>query len=172
MTNLPLEPLSKGQGVAPQLQVEPDTKVMQSHFGRQACLKAVQRMGTLTGKPKGIEKLAIDRFNDLTQSSQPASPVFGPAHFAFLMGRADDLSAILLVPLPMHLLASKAFIGEIDAVCWSANTRETRRGKLSSSEKGLGQGVVVATACSKPEASNHASGGNRGEQMKASYQPM
>src|SRR5438045_2850250 len=85
MTNLPLEPLSKGQGLAPQLQVEPDTKVMQSHFGRQACLKAVQRMGTLTGEPKGVEQLAIDRFNDLTQSSQPASPVFGPAHLAFLI---------------------------------------------------------------------------------------
>lgn len=166
MTNLPLESLSKGQGVAPQLQVEPDTKGMQSHFGRQACLKAVQRMGTLTGKPKGVEQLAIDRFNDLTQSSQPASPVFGPAHLAFLMGRADDLSSILLVPLAMHLIACKAFVGEIDALCWSANTRQRWRELGSHGKKGLGQGMVVATACCKPEASNHARGGNRGEQMK------
>src|SRR5437660_582325 len=44
MTHLPLEQLSKGQGVAPQLQVEPDAKVMQGHFGRQTGLKAVQHL--------------------------------------------------------------------------------------------------------------------------------
>jgi hypothetical protein len=85
MTNLPLEPLSKGQGVTPQLQVEPDTKVMQSHFSGQAGLKAIQRMRTLASQPKGIEDLVIDRFNDLPQPSQPAAPGLGPTRFAFLI---------------------------------------------------------------------------------------
>ncbi len=135
MTNLPIEQIGKSQRIAPKLHVEPDAKVMQGHFGPQTCLKAVQRMGTLTGKPKGLEQLARDRFNDLTQSSQPASPVFGPAHLALLVGRADDLGSIRLVPLAMQLIASKAFVGEIDAVCWSAHTGQRRRGKLSSGKK-------------------------------------
>src|SRR5690349_2013229 len=167
MTNLPLEQIGKDQGIAPQLQVEPDAKVMQGHFGRQTCLKAVQGMGTLTGKPKGVEQLAIDRFNDLTQSSQPASPVFGPAHLALLMRRADNLGSILLIPLAMQLIASKACVGDIDALCWNADTGQTWRGLLSSGKKGLGQAVVVTTPCGKPEAGNHPRRGNRGEQMKS-----
>ena len=52
MTNLPVEQISESQRLASELHIEPDAKVMQGHFGGQTCLKAVQGMGTLTGKPK------------------------------------------------------------------------------------------------------------------------
>src|SRR5437762_14385211 len=95
MMNSPVKQISESQGVAPKLQVEPEAKVMQGHFRSQACLKAIQRMRTLTSQPKGIEQLAIDGLNDLTQSSQPASPGFGPMHLTALMRGADHLSMIL-----------------------------------------------------------------------------
>ena len=80
MTNLPIEQIGKSQRIAPKLHVEPDAKVMPGHFRSQTCLKAVQRMGTLTDKPESIEQFVIDGLNDLAQPRQPASPGFGPAH--------------------------------------------------------------------------------------------
>ena len=76
--------------------IEPDAKVMQSDFCCQARLKAIQRMRTLTGKTKDIEQLVVGRFNNLTQPSQPAPPVFRPAHFAVLVWRTDHLGIELL----------------------------------------------------------------------------
>src|SRR5437868_3837136 len=142
MINSPVEQISESQGLAPQLPIEPDAKVMQGHFGSQACLKAVQRMRTLTGQPKGIEQLVINGLNDLTQPSQPATPWFGPAHLTVLMGRADDLRTVLHVPVAMQTIACKAFVSHIDALCRSANTEQTRRGMPPNSKEGLRQRVV------------------------------
>ncbi len=70
MTNLPVEQISESQRLAAHLHVEPDAKVMQSDFGCQARLKAIQRVRALTGQPEGIEQLVVNGLNDLTQSSQ------------------------------------------------------------------------------------------------------
>src|SRR6266700_7879167 len=165
--NSPVKQISESQRVAPKLQVEPEAKVMQGHFRSQACLKAIQRMRTLTSQPKGIEQLAIDGLNDLTQSSQPASPGFGPMHLTALMRGADHLSMILLMPVPMQQITCEAFVSHIDALCWRTNTGQTRRRLLASGEKGLGQRMVVATACGKAKAGNHASWRNGSQQMEA-----
>src|SRR6266487_5495566 len=168
MTNLPLEQLSKGQRIAAKQQVEPDTKVMQGHFGCQPGLKAVQGMRALPSQSEGIEHLVIDGFNDLTQPSQPASPVFGrPAHFAALMWRADHLRTVSSLPVVMQLIASKAFVGNIDALRRSADTAQAWRGMCSCGEKSFGQRMVIATGRRKAKAGNHASWGNGGEQMQA-----
>src|SRR5258706_9712433 len=124
MTNLPVEQVSESQRLASQVQVEPEAKVMQGHFRRQTCLKAIQSMRTLTSQPKGVKQLAIDGLNDLTQSSQPATPSFRPAHFTPLMGRTDDLCTIAVLPVLMQQITCKAFVGDIDALgrrsesCW------------------------------------------------------
>src|SRR2546430_13706341 len=167
MTNLPVEQISEDQRGAPQLPVEPDAKVMQSDFRSQACWKAFQRMGTLPSQPKGIEQLVVGRFNDLTQPSQPAPPVFRPAHFAALVRRTDHLGIVTLVPEAMHLIARKALIGHIDALGWRAHTGQARGRSVSHGKEGLRQRVVVATGCSKAETGNHAAWGNGGEQMKS-----
>jgi hypothetical protein len=130
-----------------ELHVKPDAKVKQGDFGRQAHLKAVQRMWTLTGKTKGIEQLVVGRLNDLTQPSQPATPSLGPVHLTALMRRTDDLGPTLLVPEVMHLLARKAFIGHIDALRSRDDTGQRGRRIASHGEKGLSQRVVVATRC-------------------------
>lgn len=73
MMNLPVEQVSESQRLSSELQVEPEAKVMQGHFGGQPCLKAIQRVRTLTSQPEGIEQLVVGGLNDLTQPSQPAS---------------------------------------------------------------------------------------------------
>src|SRR5437660_10547639 len=127
--NSPVKQISESQRVAPKLQVEPEAKVMQGHFRSQACLKAIQSMRTLTSQPKGIEQLAIDGLNNLTQPSQPATPGFRPAHFTALMGRTDDLCTIQVLPALMQPISCKAFVGDIDALGRSTHTGQTWRGK-------------------------------------------
>src|SRR6266567_2787212 len=129
--NLPVKQLSESQSLAAKLQVEQEAKVMQRDLGSQTCLKAVERMGTLTSQPEGIEQLAIDRFDDLTQSGQPASPGFGPTDLAALMRDTDHLRMVQGLPVLMQAIPGEAFVGHIDALCWCTYTAQTRRGKLS-----------------------------------------
>src|SRR5213079_2502733 len=167
MTNLPVEQIGESQRLATQLHVEPEAKVMQSDFRRQARLKAVQRVRAFTSQPEGIEQLVIDGLNDLTQPSQPASPGFGPAHFTALVRRADHLCTILRVPAAMQVIACKAFISDIDALRRSADTGQTRRGMPPNSKEGFGQRMVIATGGGEAKAGDHTRRGNRGEQMEA-----
>src|SRR5579859_5781239 len=167
MNVLPIKQVGESQWRTSELHIEPEAKVMQGHFGGQARLKAVQGMRPLPRQSKGIEQLIVSGFNDLTQTGQPASPVFGPAPFAPLVRRADDLRIILLSPEAMHLLTGKALIGHIDALRWRTHTGQARGGSVSRGKKGFSQGVDVATGWSKAEAGNHARGSNGGEQMKA-----
>src|SRR2546421_12914173 len=136
MTNLPVEQVGESQRLAAHLHVEPQAKVMQSDFRRQARLKAVQRVRAFTSQPEGIEQLVIDGLNDLTQPSQPASPGFGPAHFTAWMGRADDLRAVSGLPVAMQAIPCEAFVGHIDALGGGADARQTGRGMPPSSKEG------------------------------------
>ncbi len=72
MTTLPVEQVGESQRLAAQLHVEPQAKVMQSHFGGQACLKAVQGMRTWTPQPEGIEQLVVNGLNE-SRAAQPTS---------------------------------------------------------------------------------------------------
>ena len=72
MTNLPVEQISESQRLAAHLHVEPDAKVMQSDFGCQARLKAIQRVRALTGQPEGIEQLVVNGLNE-SRAAQPTS---------------------------------------------------------------------------------------------------
>ena len=72
MRNLPAERLSESQRLAPQLAIEPEAKVVQGDFSRQARLKAIQGMGTLPRESEGSKQLLIDGFNE-SLAAQPAS---------------------------------------------------------------------------------------------------
>src|SRR2546421_13128633 len=121
--NLPSKQISKGQGLTTQLTIEPDAKVMQADFGRQASLKAGQIMGPFPPQAEGVEQFVVDRFDDLPQPSQPAAPLLGPVLLAALLGRANDLSSIQLAPLGVRLVSGEALIGHIDT-CGSASHTE------------------------------------------------
>jgi hypothetical protein len=56
---LPLKQISKGQGVATQLTIEPDAKVMQTDFSRQASLKAGQIVRPFSPQSEGVEQFVL-----------------------------------------------------------------------------------------------------------------
>ncbi len=103
------------------MQIEPDTKIVQTHFGGQTSLKPGQVMRTFTSQTKGIQEFVVDRFNDLSDAGQPAPQRFGPAlPFAALMRRGDQISLSLLFPSASWSLAGEAFIRHIRALGWQA----------------------------------------------------
>ena len=59
------------------MQIEPDTKIVQTHFRGQTSLKPRQVVRTFTCQAKGIQELVIDRFNNLPDAGQPSTQRFG-----------------------------------------------------------------------------------------------
>jgi hypothetical protein len=114
MSCLPLEQLSKSQRSAVELQIEPDAKIVQSHFRGQASLKSRQVMRAFASQAEGVQQLVIDGLNDLPHTGQPATQAFGPAlPFAALMRRSDQIDLILLVPTTSRSLLGLAFVCHI-----------------------------------------------------------
>src|SRR5260221_1068676 len=82
------------------MQVEPDAKIMQSHFGGQTSLKSSQVMRTFPSQAERVQQLVIHGLNDLSQPGQPATQGFGPAlPSAALMWRGDQIDLGPLSPL-------------------------------------------------------------------------
>ena len=123
------------------MQLEPDTKIVQTHFGCQTSLKAGQIMRTLPSQAKGIQEFVVDGLNDLSDAGQPTAQSLGPAlPLAGLMRWSDDRNPLLLFPAASWPHSCKAFISDIPPVSWQARTRQT--------------GVGCARAANKVEANS------------------
>jgi hypothetical protein len=97
--SLSLKQISEGQGLAIQLKIEPDAKIMQADLGRQTSLKARQIVGPFSSQAEGSEQFVVDRFNDLSQASQPMPPGFGPLLLGkFGYANCKTLSLFLSTP--------------------------------------------------------------------------
>ena len=143
MTLLPLEHLGKGQRLAAKLDVEPEAKVMQSDFRRQASLKAGKIVRSFASQAEGVEQFVVDGFNHLSQARQPAPPGFGPLLRAALMRSGDDFCPVALTPACMWLLSSKAFIREIDPLGFASHAEQRRRGPRPGGKKGFRQLLIM-----------------------------
>src|SRR5512135_3384395 len=141
--NLPIQQISKGQGVATQLTIEPDAKVMQADFSRQASLKASQIMRPFSPQAEGVEQFVVNRFDDLPQPSQPATPLLGPLLLALLMRGTDDFGSIELSPLGVRLVSCEALIGHVDAHCLGSDARQRWGGLSTCRKEGLGQPLIM-----------------------------
>src|SRR5260370_39613089 len=86
--NLPSNQLSESQRSPVKPAIKPNTKVMQTNLGGQTSLKAPQSVRAFAGQTKGIEQFVIDRFDQLTQTRQPVSPLFRPLAPTRLMNSA------------------------------------------------------------------------------------
>lgn len=150
------------------MQIEPDTKVVQTHFGSQAGLKTSQVVRTLTSQAKGIQELVVDGFNDLPNACQPATQRFGPANaLTALMGRRDQLDVVLCLPAVTWALIGKAVVSHIGAVSRLASTRQTGRRRLASRKQGGGQVLIMRAGSSKAKAGNDSQSRDTQQQMKA-----
>src|SRR6266478_4297813 len=150
------------------MQIEPDTKIVQTDFGCQTSLKSSQVVRTLTSQAKGIQELVIDGFDDLSNACQPPTQGFGPANpFDFLMRRSHQIHLMLLLPASSRSLSGKAFVSHIGALSGQSCTGQTRRWGLSSSKQGFGQRLIVSTGGSEAKAGNHPERSHTQQQMEA-----
>jgi hypothetical protein len=155
------------------MQIEPDTKVVQTHFGGQTCLKSREIVRTLTSQAKGIQELVVDRFIDLPDACQPATQRFGPANaLTALMRRSHQIDLPLLLPTSAWSLAGLAFVGHIQAVSGQCCTGQPLRGSLAESKQRRRQVLIMCTGGSKAKAGNNPDGIDTQQQMKAFVPPM
>jgi hypothetical protein len=135
MTKLPVEQLGKGQRLAAKLHIEPEAKVMQGDFRRQASLKASEVVRPFASQAEGIEQFVVNGFDHLSQPSQPASPGFGPRLLAALMRSSNDFRPVALAPLGMWLLSGEAFISEIAPWAWRPILSRAAVGRARAAKK-------------------------------------
>src|SRR5437667_1340385 len=131
---LPIKQISKSQRRSLHRVVEPDAKVMQTDFGRQASVEARQQMRAFPCQPKGIEQFLENRLNQLTQVSQSPTPFLGPGILAALMGSGDDFCIKELTPALVWFVACKAFVSDVNRLCllphgWQIATRKRAHGQ-------------------------------------------
>src|SRR6266446_327957 len=172
MSCLPLEQLSKSQRSAVELQIEPNAKIVQSHFRGQTSLKACQIMRTFASQAERVQHLIVDGLNNLPQTGQPATQGFGPAlPFAALMWRSDQIDLILLMPAPSRSLTSKAFVSHIRSLSGQAAASQLGRRRLASGKQGRSQVLVVGTRAPKAETRNHPLCGDAQQKVEAFVPP-
>jgi hypothetical protein len=109
------------------MQIEPEAKIVQTHFGSQTGLKSSQIMRTLTSQAEGIQEFVVDGFDDLPKTCQPSAQRFGPPKpLIALMRCSHHIYLMLLVPPSMRSFSSKAFVSNVGAVSGQACTGQAR----------------------------------------------
>ncbi len=150
------------------MQIEPETKIVQSHFGSQASLKPRQVMGAFPCQTKGIQELVVDGFNDLPQARQPATQGFGPMHSpARLMRWSNQINLVLLVPPKTWSRARKAFVGYIRPLSGQATASQLRRRRVTSRKQVGCQVLIMRARASKAKAGNDSLSRDAQQEMEA-----
>jgi len=150
------------------MQIEPQTKIVQAHFGGQTSLKTRQIMRPFPRQTKGIQLFVSDRLDDLPQTRQPAPQRLRPMElFALLMRGCHDFHLILLLPARLRVGSCKPFIGNRSSVGRQATAGQGRRWCCSQRKQGLGQQLIVGGSRAKAKAGNHPARGHRKPHMEA-----
>lgn len=118
------------------MHIEPDAKIVQSHFCRQASLKAGYIMRPFPIQTKRVQQLVVDGLNDLPETCQPTAQGFGPTLFAPLMRWSNQIHLVVFLPLLSRSRPCKALIGHIRALSRLTSTRQAWRRRLASSKQG------------------------------------
>jgi hypothetical protein len=92
-----------------------------------------------------VVKTAIDRFDDLTKTGQPAAPRARPGALTVALRRTDHLGAIGMAPLLVPGGALKALIGHVGSLGRGTDTGQARVRLMPHRQKGLRQGLVFGT---------------------------
>src|SRR4051794_28206535 len=150
------------------MQIEPETKIVQSHFGGQASLKPRQVMGTLPCQTEGIQELVVDGFDDLPQVCQPAPQGFGPMDSsAGLMRWSKQIDLVLLVPAKSWSRPGKAFVGYIRPLSRQATAWQLWRRCVTSSKQGGCQVLIMRARTSKAKTCNDSLSRDAQQEMEA-----
>src|SRR5581483_10309758 len=167
MNCLPRKQLSKSQRRATQLQIEPETNVMQGHFRSQASLKPGHLMRAFASQAERVEQFVVDSFNNLPQTGEPAAQGFGPPLLAPLMRWGNYLRVIALLPLESRLITCKPLLGHVRPVGRRTRTGQTGRRRVTKRKQGGRQMLIVGTGTSKAKAGNDPLLGDTQQEMEA-----
>ncbi len=150
------------------MQIEPNTKIVQTHLVCQTSLKSRQLMRALTRQAKGIQELVVDSFDDLPQAGQPAPQGFRPVHSpARLMWWSHQIDLVLLVPAKTWPFARKAFVGDIRPVSRQATASRLGRGRVTSRKQSGCQVLIMRARASKAKAGNDSLSRDAQQEMEA-----
>jgi len=150
------------------MQIEPETKIVQPDFGRQACLKACQVVRTLTRQAKGIQEFVVDGLDDLSETGQPPSQRFGPVDaLTALVRRRHQVHLMLLPPLTSRSFSGKAFVSHIGAMSRQAGAGQTRGRLLASGKQGRSQVLIMCAGRPKAKPSDDSQRSDTQQQVKA-----
>src|SRR4029453_841797 len=123
---LPIHQVRERQPRPAKVFIQPHAEVMQCDLSRQTSPKPAEIMRSLPVQAKGMKQLVVDRFDDLTDSCQPAPQGLRPWAPTMPLRRTDDLGSVGLPPLRLVRLALKALIDNIGATDGGANARQLR----------------------------------------------
>ena len=79
-------------------------------------------MRPLPIQAKLVMETAIDRFDDLANTGQPAAPGAGPGLLTVALRSTDHLGALGVPPLLMPRRAFKPFVGDVGTLGWRTHT--------------------------------------------------
>ncbi len=137
------------------MQIEPDTKIVQTHFGSQTSLKSRQVVRALTSQAKSVQEFVVDRFDDLPNTGQPATQGFRPANaLTGLMRRCQQIDLALLSPPLAWSLSGKAEVFHIGALSGQACAGQPRRGSLADRKQRCDQVLVMGEGRAKAKTGN------------------
>src|SRR5678816_3785541 len=113
--SLPIHQVCERQQRPAQVFIQPHAEVMQGDLGRPTGPEPAEIMRSLPVQAKGMKQLVVDRFDDLTDSSQPAPQRLRPLPPTLPLWRTDDLGSVGLPPPRLVRLALKTLIDHIGA---------------------------------------------------------
>src|SRR5512143_1523042 len=124
-------------------------------------------MRPLSIQAKLVMETAIDRFDDLTKTRQPAAPGAGPGLLTVALGGTDHRRARGAAPLLAPGGALKALIEHVGPLGWGTDTGQVRMRLLPHGQKGLRQGWVFGAGRGIAKAGDHSHGVDRQQQIEA-----
>src|SRR5512144_1675541 len=123
-------------------------------------------MRPLPVEAKTVGKTAIDRFDDLPKTCQPAAPRTRPGALTVALGGTDHLSAIGVPPLPMPRRPVEPFVSNVGTLGGLPYTGQTWVRPAPCSQKSFCQGLVLDTGGGIAKARDHPRGIDRQQQIK------
>ncbi len=99
---------------------------MQGHFSGQTGTEAAEVMRPLPIQAEAVVKTAIDRFDDLAKTRQPAAPRARPGSLTVALRRTDYLGTIGVAPLLVPGGALKTLIGHVRPLGRGTDTGQAR----------------------------------------------
>jgi hypothetical protein len=150
------------------MQIEPETKVVQTHFGGQPSLKSRESLRTRTPQAKGMQELVVDRFDDLPEACQAATQRLRPANALTVLMRWSQQSDLpLVVPAVAWSLAGLALDSYLRAVSGQSCTGQPWRWSFAESNQRRGQVLIMRAGRPKAKAANDPDGRDTQQPMKA-----